>query len=369
MGNTTTHTHYTTSNTSSPPHPSTPHDPNPTAPSNNSHTPNAVTPARTTIAQRARTQHPYPNHIPNRYDRHFQRDFDPDAAFQHLFRHTLHDVPDHHPYCVALDGTTVPRTGASHPRRPLDTQPRQRPVRARTAQRPTLHEGRLARQPPRRPLRAHLLAAHLLPQSPLCQPHLAPLRNSKAGLPACSGCARGSTPQDAQSSYCCVSATGGAIPKRWARWMLPNTVCCVRTRKDSRWCALPQGTPSGRGRRRVYSDQVWTPQDKWQQRTGWQRVPLTVRGRKVHLRVKVEGPCRRVGWGERVFFLIIVRGHSQAHQAGQVARADGVLGSRGFGRGGRLAVACAVGGVGVEVVAALGAGGGVSLDEEWVWVG
>ena len=32
---------------------------------------------------------------------------------------------------------------------------------------------------------------------------------------------------------------------------LPHTVCCVRTRKDPRWCDLPQGAPSGRGRRRV----------------------------------------------------------------------------------------------------------------------
>jgi hypothetical protein len=30
------------------------------------------------------TQHPTPNIIPNRYDRHCQRYFDPDAAFQHL---------------------------------------------------------------------------------------------------------------------------------------------------------------------------------------------------------------------------------------------------------------------------------------------
>ena len=73
------------------------------------------TPARTTIAQRARTQHPYPNHIPNRYDRHFQRYFDPDAAFQHLCQHTLHAVPPDQPYSIALDGTTVPRTGASIP--------------------------------------------------------------------------------------------------------------------------------------------------------------------------------------------------------------------------------------------------------------
>jgi len=58
---------------------------------------------------------------------------------------------------------------------------------------------------------------------------------------------------------------------------------------------------------------------------------------------------------------------SQAHQAGQIARADGVLGSGGFGWGEWLAVGCVVGGVVVEVVAALG--GGVSLDEERFWVG
>ncbi len=44
MGNTTAHTQYTTSNTSSAPHPSTPHNPNPTAPSNNSPTPNSSPP-------------------------------------------------------------------------------------------------------------------------------------------------------------------------------------------------------------------------------------------------------------------------------------------------------------------------------------
>jgi hypothetical protein len=72
-------------------------------------------PRTQTIAQLARTQHPYPNHIPNRYYRHCQRYFDPDAAFQHLFRHTLHAVPTDHPYTIALDGTTVPRTGAYIP--------------------------------------------------------------------------------------------------------------------------------------------------------------------------------------------------------------------------------------------------------------
>jgi len=59
----------------------------------------------------------------------------------------------------------------------------------------------------------------------------------------------------------------------------------------------------------------------------------------------------------------------QAQQAGQIPRADGVLGARSFERQGGLAVACAVGGVVVEVVAALGGGGGVSVAKKRVWAG
>jgi hypothetical protein len=62
---------------------------------------------------------------------------------------------------------------------------------------------------------------------------------------------------------------------------------------------------------------VWTPQDKWQQRTGWRRVSLVVRGRAVRLLVRVVGPCRRVGWGARVFFVIVVRGHSKRTKRGK----------------------------------------------------
>jgi hypothetical protein len=116
---------------------------------------------------------------------------------------------------------------------------------------------------------------------------------------------------------------------------LPNTVCCVRTRKDSRWCDLPQGAPSGRGRRRVYSDPVWTPQDKWQQRTGWQRMPLVVRGACGAVVGAGGGSVSSGGVGQAGVFLDCCARTSQAHQAGQVARADGVLGSRGVGWRGR----------------------------------
>jgi hypothetical protein len=92
---------------------------------------------------------------------------------------------------------------------------------------------------------------------------------------------------------------------------LPQVVCCVRTRKGSRWCDLPTDAATGRGRPRVYSDRVWTPQERWRERTKWQQVALMVRGRVLHLSVQVLGACRRLRWGKRVFFVILVRGHSK----------------------------------------------------------
>jgi hypothetical protein len=275
-----------------------------------------ITPARKTIAQLARTQHPYPNHIPNRYYRHFQRYFDPDAAFQHLFRHTLHAVPTDHPYTIALDGTTVPRTGAYIPGAHWTPNPANAPFARglRKAQRFVM-AGWLDDDPDARCVPIYWLptfsqnARYANPTSRRSeiQGWIASLQHIRAWLDAAGR---------AEQRLLCVG-DGRGDTQALGKLELPNTVCCVRTRKDSRWCDLPQGAPSGRGRRRVYSDQVWTPQDKWQQRTGWQRVPLTVRGRELHLLVRVEGPCRRVGWGERVFFLIIVRGHHKRTKRGK----------------------------------------------------
>jgi hypothetical protein len=327
-----------------------------------------ITTARKTIAQLARTQHPYPNHIPNRYYRHFQRYFDPDAAFQHLFRHTLHAVPTDHPYTIALDGTTVPRTGAYIPGAHWTPNPTNAPFARglRKAQRFVM-AGWLHDDPNARCVPIYWLptfspkARYANPTSRRSeiQGWIATLQQVRAWLDAAGR---------AEQWLLCVG-DGRGDTQALGKLELPNTVCCVRTRKDSRWCDLPQGAPSGRGRRRVYSDQVWTPQDKWQQRTGWQRVPLTVRGRAVRVVGAGGGSVSSGGVGQAGVFCDYRARTSQAHQAGQVARADGVLGSRGVGWGRWLAVACAVGGVVVEVVAALGGGGGVSLDEERFWIG
>jgi hypothetical protein len=59
---------------------------------------------------------------------------------------------------------------------------------------------------------------------------------------------------------------------------------------------------------RQYGERAPTPADHWRQRTGWQRVVLTVRGRPRHLQVNVAGPFLRKGAPGCPLFLIVVRG-------------------------------------------------------------
>ena len=193
------------------------------------------------------------------------------------------------------------------------------------------------------------------PQRPLCQSRLASLRNR--GLDG-QLAARAHLAQRRRTRR----ATAALCRRRAGRYPSVGQAGCAehgllrahaprlaRVRPAAR-CAFRAGALA-----RVERP-VWTPQAKWQARRGWRRVPLTVRGREVRLLVTVAGAFRRVGWGKRVFFVLVV------DQAGQIARAD--LGSRGCGRQGGLAVACAVGAVAAEVVAALGGGGGVSVDND-----
>jgi hypothetical protein len=61
-------------------------------------------------------------------------------------------------------------------------------------------------------------------------------------------------------------------------------------------------------RRRKYGTRLPTPQQMLAERTGWQTVPILVRGRTVRLRVKVVGPCLVKPAAAVPLFLIVVRG-------------------------------------------------------------
>jgi hypothetical protein len=273
-------------------------------------------PARKTIAQRARTQHPYPTHIPNRYYRHFQRYFHPERAFEHLLRHTLHECAPDQPYGIAVDGTTVPRTGKYIPGVHWTPDPADAPFARglRWAQRFVV-AGWLDNDPNARCVPIHCLPT-FSPKARYANPNSR--RSEIGGWMAGIGQVRAwlDAAGRAKQLLLCVG-DGRGDTKALGQVDLPNVVCCVRTRCDSRGCDLPSEAATGRGRPRVYSDAKWTPQQKWRERRGWRRVPLTVRGRALRLLVKVLGPCRRVRWGARVFFVVLIRGHHKRTKRGK----------------------------------------------------
>ncbi|HEX3051897.1 MAG TPA: hypothetical protein VHP83_14655 [Aggregatilineaceae bacterium] len=91
-----------------------------------------------------------------------------------------------------------------------------------------------------------------------------------------------------------------------------GVILLARSAKNRVVYHLPQPT-TGRGRHRKYGDRALSPQQVWQERRGWQRLELTVRGRVRHLQVKVRGPFLRRGAPDCPLMLIVVRGKDNPH--------------------------------------------------------
>lgn len=86
-----------------------------------------------------------------------------------------------------------------------------------------------------------------------------------------------------------------------------NVTMLVRSAKNR---VLHELVPAGAHRNRKYGERAPTPQDFWQQRAGWRKLRLCIRGRDRNLQVRVEGPFLRKGAPHRPLFLLIVRGQS-----------------------------------------------------------
>ena len=61
---------------------------------------------------------------------------------------------------------------------------------------------------------------------------------------------------------------------------------------------------------RKYGERALTPQEIWQQKSGWSRISLLIRGRKRQLRYKTVGPVLRKDAPDTPLFLIVVGGQS-----------------------------------------------------------
>lgn len=94
------------------------------------------------------------------------------------------------------------------------------------------------------------------------------------------------------------------------------------------WKALPAGVtllarsaknrvlhllpPADAHGNRKYGHRAPAPQAYWQQRQGWHKLHLTLRGRPRSLQYRLEGPFLRKGAPDRPLFLLIVRGQTYA---------------------------------------------------------
>jgi hypothetical protein len=102
------------------------------------------------------------------------------------------------------------------------------------------------------------------------------------------------------------------------RGLPAGVILLVRSAKNRVLHHLP--SPDAH-RNRKYGDRAPTPQALWQQRSGWQKLDLLIRGRTRHLQYRVEGPFLRKGAAETPLFLLIVRGQTY-RQHGQRKHRD-----------------------------------------------
>lgn len=102
----------------------------------------------------------------------------------------------------------------------------------------------------------------------------------------------------------------------------PGVSLLTRCAKNRALFALPPPrSPGTKGRTRKYGERLPTPHASWQQRAGWQSVPVLVRGRTLPLRVRVVGPCLITDAPDHPLFLLVVRGIDHQRRGRRVRRA------------------------------------------------
>lgn len=87
-----------------------------------------------------------------------------------------------------------------------------------------------------------------------------------------------------------------------------RTVLVARTARNRALFALPAPEPTRRGVPRKYGERARTPAAWLQDRAGWQQTTLTVRGRTIPTRYRVEGPFVVRTAATQPVFLVVVPG-------------------------------------------------------------
>jgi hypothetical protein len=89
-----------------------------------------------------------------------------------------------------------------------------------------------------------------------------------------------------------------------------KVILLARSAKNRVMWHLPDAAAHGN---RKYGERAATPQQLWQQKQGWRKLNLHVRGKVRQLQVKVQGPVVRQRAAHVPLFLMVVRGKHNAH--------------------------------------------------------
>ncbi len=250
-----------------------------------------------------------------------QKRFDYEKLTTQTLQETLEHAPADQPYVVGIDGVLVPRHSRKMPGtswwKALGTAPF-RPGLAR-AQRfvhlswlTALEEG-YSRAIPLRMLPAFPEKAVPAEQGAQCKDWEAAL----AGLTW----VRQVLDKAGRQQQRILTLVDGGFEHTLEFWrQLPKGVILLgRTARNRVLFALP-GAYAGRGRPRDYGEQARKPCEWLQEKSGWQKTQVPVRGREREMTYRVEGPYLRDGLVEQPVFLIVVRGMDRQIRGKRVKR-------------------------------------------------
>ena len=234
--------------------------------------------------------------------------FDEERLAQSLFWETLVHVELTQPYVVGMDGTQIPRSSQKMPGTSWLKAPRTPSFRAgiHRAQR-FLHGAWLTPQEVGYSRAIPLRFVPILPEKavPADTP---PCREWQGGLQFLHWVRSELDAAGREEQLLLALGDGNFDTLELWRSLPERTVLMVRTARNRCLYRLPQGQLGGPGRPPSYGERAPKPADWLRQRRGWQKMMLTVRGRELPLRYRIEGPFVRDGLPDRPLFLIVVGG-------------------------------------------------------------
>jgi hypothetical protein len=233
---------------------------------------------------------------------------DYDALTRCYLGETLPQMPADSPYVAVLDGTQLPRSSRTMPGTAWLRNPRTPPFKRgiHRAQR-YLH---LAALLPRWQGYSRALPLRFVPAfPPKAVPGAAAPQAEWAAGRAQLQWLRGELDAAGRAAQPVLALGDGGFDVVGLWKELPaRTTLLVRTACNRALYALP---PADAHRNRRYGARARPPQAWVRERAGWQRVTLTVRGRALALRYRVEGPFLREGAPHQPLFLLVVKGSTQ----------------------------------------------------------